>query len=94
MADEKNIEKLLPLNVTVSKNLNTGKISFNCVDGELTEDEKKLFIEDSYKVILKDKRGLNVEYDANTHKRSEIIKEVPTTTRHYQTNQRSHERER
>ncbi len=85
------IEKLLPKIVTVSKNLNTGEFSFECTEGKLTENEEKLFTEDSDIIILKNCYGNGVDYSKHGTKISEIVNRIPTAKRAYRTYKRSNE---
>ena len=73
------VEKLLPEIVTVSKNLDTGELSFEVQGGTLTKTEEKLFTEDSNIVILKNYYGDGIDYSKQGAKTSEIIDGTPIT---------------
>lgn len=84
-------EKLLPVSVRVIKNLKLGDFYFEINDGILTDDEKKLFTDDSDIVILKDCSGHEVPYSKVGTKRSEIIKKLPKSIIIYSTYKKSRE---
>ena len=85
------VEELLPRIVRVSKNLNTGKFSFKCVEGKLTKDEEKLFAEENDIITLKNCYGHGVDYSKHGTKISEIVNKIPTAKRAYITYKKSNE---
>lgn len=83
------IEELLPRIVEVTKNLNTGKFSFEVREGTLTETEKKLFTEDSDPVILKNYSGHGINYYMHKTKIAKIVEKIPLTKMAYITHTRT-----